>query len=312
MNDYLAPELRDGFYVDTNRKKIWKVELDLLNELQSVCSKYNLKCFANGGTLLGAIRHNGFIPWDDDLDVAMTRKDFNILCQIGDKEFKNPYFLQTALSDRSYFIGIARLRKSNTTGIISFFSEKVYNNGIYIDIYVYDKIPDDEKQLKKKIREVKIYNALLDNYYDFNNTTGNKLLSYFKPFFSLTKHFISYERLYELYVNSCSEYNNKEEYSTLGFLCMPYFIKYIETIEGVNNLTEHKFEYTTILVPADYDNMLSSAYGDYMQFPPVEKRGTWHDGVITFDPDVSFLEYYKQHHDKYSKVLKAYRDKGII
>ena len=302
--DFLKEEVRDDFFVDIKRKKIWAVEVELLQELLRVCNKYGLKCFVQGGTLLGTIRHKGFIPWDDDLDVALCREDYDKLCEVAPQEFSEPYFFQNALSDRNYFIGISRLRKSTTTGIVTFLSDRVYNNGIYIDIYVYDKVPEDTKELKKLIRKVKIYETRLDNYYHVN--THNPKIRPFAWVLKFQRLFISYEKLFKKYQSVCKSYSNKET-NKLGFLCMPYFMKYFATVSGTSNLIEKNFEYFKVLVPSDYDFMLKSAYGDYMKFPPIEERGKWHEDVIIFNPDISYLEYYELHKDKYKKVLRDYR-----
>ena len=93
IKDLNRDEIRSGFLVTSHRKKLWNVQIGLVNEFARVCKKYNLKWFVIGGTLLGAVRHKGFIPWDDDFDVAMLRPDYNKFVQIAAKEFKPPYFL---------------------------------------------------------------------------------------------------------------------------------------------------------------------------------------------------------------------------
>ena len=114
---FLQEEVRCGHNVTTQMKEIWAVELDLLAEFQRVCNKYHLKYYASGGTLLGAVRHNGFIPWDDDLDIEMFREDYNRLCEIGPKEFKKPYVFQNEYTESGSLRGFSKLRNSQTTAM---------------------------------------------------------------------------------------------------------------------------------------------------------------------------------------------------
>ena len=109
---FLEEEVRCGYTVTRKMKEVWAVELDLLKEFKRVCNKYDLKYCADGGTLLGAIRHQGFIPWDDDLDIAMLRKDFEKLNEVAPAEFKKPYFWQTEETDKGSARGHAQLRYS--------------------------------------------------------------------------------------------------------------------------------------------------------------------------------------------------------
>ena len=159
-DQFYSEEIRCGYTVTSKQKKVWAVELDLLNEFDRVCRNNNIQYFASMGTLLGAVRHKGFIPWDDDLDVCIFRDDFMRLCALS-KEFKSPYFLQTALSDRKYFCGYARLRNSTTTGVISNNASPEYNNGIFIDIYVLDGFSTDDRKLKKQLFDLKIFSRSL-------------------------------------------------------------------------------------------------------------------------------------------------------
>lgn len=302
-NFSMDEEIRCEFLVNMERKHIWAIELDLLTELQRVCNKYNLKCFAIGGTLLGTIRHKGFIPWDDDLDVGLSRKDYDKLCEVAGIEFKYPYFFQTALTDRNYFIGSARLRNANTTGIIKGFDQHKYNNGIFIDIYVYDEMPDKELQIKKHIKRLNRLSFLLNNYYYINASSRNgavvaMLIMWF------VRLLFSYEKLFDIYKKQCTKYSNTS--GKLGLFCIPTFINYLASQKGISNLLEKPFENTSILVPADYDYMLTSAYNNYMSFPPVDKRGKWHEDIIVFDPNIPFTEYYLRHKEQYSDVIKEY------
>ena len=145
---FLDQESRDGFLVPSKLKRIWAVELDLLCKFDSVCRKYGIKYHVAYGTMLGAVRHKGFIPWDDDLDVWLLRDDFEKLQTVAKEEFKDPYFLQTALSDRKFFTMNPRLRNSRTTAIIRGQESPDFNNGIFIDIYILDGYTSSKVQYR--------------------------------------------------------------------------------------------------------------------------------------------------------------------
>lgn len=89
---FFQKEIRECYEITAEMKKVWAVELDLLNKLLEVCEKHSLRCYADAGTLIGAVRHKGFIPWDDDIDIAMFRKDYEKLKEIADTAFEAPYF----------------------------------------------------------------------------------------------------------------------------------------------------------------------------------------------------------------------------
>lgn len=142
---FFTEELRCDYAVSSKMKKVWAVELDLLNEFSRVCSAHGLKWFVHAGTMLGAIRHQGFIPWDDDIDVIMPRVDYERLCELGPGEFSHPYFFQNDDTDRFFARPFSRLRNSETTAI--FVNDRAYrypfNQGIFIDIFPMDHVPAD-------------------------------------------------------------------------------------------------------------------------------------------------------------------------
>ena len=146
-----------GFYEEESReirvppdkKRLWAVLLDLLLEFDRVCRENGIKYMIDGGTLLGAVRHGGFIPWDDDIDVIMLREEYDKLNKIASEKFSSPYFWQTYKTDRDHGRGFARLRNSSTTYIPRYEMEGdkpifKHNQGVLIDVFVCDNVPDDD------------------------------------------------------------------------------------------------------------------------------------------------------------------------
>lgn len=139
---FLNEETRGGYTVSSEMKKVWAVELDLLQYLLEVCERHNLRIYAEGGTLLGAVRHKGYIPWDDDIDMIMLREDYDKLMSLAD-EFKHPYFLQNVYTDAHYTHRHAQIRNCNTACWAKHAKKRreKYNQGIFIDIFPADNMP---------------------------------------------------------------------------------------------------------------------------------------------------------------------------
>ena len=135
--DFLKEEVRNDFRVTTERKKLWAILLDLTLEFDRVCKKHGLTYFLWSGSMLGAVRHNGFIPWDDDIDVIMPRKDYERFLLLGD-EFKDPYFFQTPYTDPECCYSFVKIRNCLTTGVVDLFKYQNFNHGIWLSIMPLD------------------------------------------------------------------------------------------------------------------------------------------------------------------------------
>ena len=298
-NGFLDEEIRCNHLVTKKMKEIWAVELDLLAEFQRVCDKHGIKYFASGGTLLGTVRHKGFIPWDDDLDIEMFREDYQKLCKIGPKEFKYPYVFQNEYTESGSGIGSSKLRNCQTTARYKLEKGKYfrgYNKGIFIDIFPLDCIIDDAVLQKKKMKKVKLYSKLFTNatdiYYD-RISLYNKYGLYKTPFIKfkiLLRPILYYPSkwfrrfLYRKYEEACSIGNSigSKQVAIYKF----YNKRTIHDRNDYLNTSEEDFEFLKLPIPSNYVNWLNKAFGNWHEYV----KGTSYHGEndLIFDTDSSF------------------------
>src|SRR5699024_5455265 len=144
-------------------RKLQLTQLEILIEFDRICRENDLKYQIHYGTLLGAVRHKGFIPWDDDIDVGMLREDYNIFLKLANEKINNKYFIQNHKTDPEYIHSFTRITKNNTVSMQNTYSEIDMHQGIFIDVFPLDKIQNDTLigALQKKIiiflREIKRY-----------------------------------------------------------------------------------------------------------------------------------------------------------
>jgi lipopolysaccharide cholinephosphotransferase len=290
---FLEEEVRCGYTVSVEMKKLWAVELDLLAEFDRVCRKHGLTYFADGGTLLGAVRHKGFIPWDDDIDVAMTREEYKKLVQIADREFQHPYFFQTPFSDPGLVMGGSRLRNSDTTLISDFEHQRPYKNkGIFIDIFILDNIPDGALRLKIFKLVLKCYWRLLRYaaYYDGYFKAGKKypLKKVFIGKLAIAlKRIFSIQGLSRGYTRLCSRYNDKNIRQIGDIESSRGKFIFSKTCYDRQGISYAPFEHIQIPIPSSSDKVLSTLYGDYMvmkNIPSIHKP-------LAFDAETPYSEY---------------------
>lgn len=137
----------DGYVVSSKVKKVWAVELNMLKIFDVLCRKHGLQYYACYGTLLGAVRHKGFIPWDDDIDVFMMRDDYMKLLQIAPNEISEPYFFQNVYTD-SMVWGFSKIRDSRTTAIEFPDMNESFHQGLFIDIFPIDSTDDGTPRMQ--------------------------------------------------------------------------------------------------------------------------------------------------------------------
>ena len=290
---FLDEEVREGYLVSSVMKKIWAVELDLLAKFDAVCKKHGITYVALWGTALGAIRHKGFIPWDDDIDVGMDRANYEKLCQVAAMEFSHPYFFQNALTDRAYFIPLARLRNTETTAAIRSFDTPDYNNGIYIDIDILDGLAMTKWQWR--FQNLLKHFALIpiQGYYQsMSNCHGlsKRLFCCMRPLWRV----ITYEAWISLYKKVRCMYTKNSCRLGISYSFLPEEWGCWIAKGEIHKLHRSSFEFLTIPVLENNGEYLSRCFGEYMKFPPIESRSMWHKDMVQFDPNISFVDFFSK------------------
>ena len=278
----LDEEVRRGYTIPAEMKKVWKVQMDLLKKLLEVCEKNNLRIWADGGTLLGAVREHGYIPWDDDIDMAMLREDYDKLVEIAPKEFDHPYFFQCAYTEKYYPRGHAQLRMDGTTAILP---DPLFVNthqGVFIDIFPYDDIPNKQDDIDKLcVERQKLYNNL--------RSAGFRP-SLFHPGRSYRniRNRLYFQKLYRQFEDLFRVNNLPENHivSCISFIWDPkHFFRektwYSDTLYV-------SFEDISIPIPSGYHEILQRQYGDYMQ-PVIHP--SYHGIFYKLDAENSYEKY---------------------
>ena len=267
-----------------------QTELMMLRAFILCCDRLGLKYYMLGGSMLGAVRHNGFIPWDDDIDVGMLREDYEVFLERGQEFLPDYYFLQSLYSEKDILFNYAKIRDSRTTFIESSIKKAKINHGVYIDVFPLDYYPDNEhlqKEFDKKRRVLgwrirKEFTLPKQNQDNILKETGRKILGSLLWFKYPTVRKAIEER--ELLFKSFSSSRMIANY------CGAWGKKEIVPLEwyGPGRIVE--FEGLNVRIPSQAENWLSQVYGDYMKLPPEEKR-TVHHYAETIDLEKPYTYY---------------------
>ena len=268
--------------------------LTMLKAFISVCEKHHLHYFVNGGTCLGAIRHKGFIPWDDDIDVMMPRKDYDEFLKLQYEYNGTPYFIQTWQTDPHYIYCFAKLRDSNTTYIENFYVHHRINHGLWIDIFPIDGMSYVDKPREKCAGRIKFLWYLSHLSFLPQLTRKFQKETFFKDCWwnlvgGLTYIFDIFHFRQRWTEKICRHYELDK--SVLAGCYFDY-----DTLHAAMDKTIYDdyvladFEDIKVRVPKQYDKYLTMLYGDYMTPPPVEKQVGQHK-----NKGYSLTEGYKEY-----------------
>lgn len=255
-------------------KSVQKLQLNLALEVQRICNKHDIRYFLIFGTLLGAVRHKGFIPWDDDLDIGMLRPDYERFIKIAENEISAEYFLQTWDTDKHFGFPFAKLMVKNTKYIEKIAVNVNIYKGVFIDIFPFDNVPNAIWQQKLHMFTTFTLKKLLLIKNNYNVTpekqkTVKRILYYFTKF---TIRFISVDLLKNLLSTQMVKFNSLDAKYVIPIGSSYGYKKEKIKKEWFDELKLIEFEGSFFLCPSRYDEYLTHLYGDYMVPPPEEKR----------------------------------------
>ena len=318
VNDIERDEMRNGFLVTSHRKKLWNVQIGLINEFSRICKKHNIKWFAFYGTLLGAARHKGFIPWDDDIDVIMFRHDYEILKKVIADEIKYPYRMFNWYDYSHEADGeisseyektlplitirqtqecpmwwpcrtMSRLIDERTTMMNNFDARKKLYTGIWLDIFIFDFMPpfdNAEKNFMFNIaRELFIGTIYPDTVKKLmeNNQKLSTPYSEMENFLEM-----SYRRKAMYFDDFMAKNFSKSQYITeFRNCCLASPENPMFSAEYFKDTVYLPFEKIELPVPAGWENCLTAQYGDW------RKMVFTHTHSSDYSADIPYTEYYK-------------------
>lgn len=241
--------------------------LDILLEIDRVCKKNNIKYYLAYGTGIGAIRHKGFIPWDDDADIFMFKEDYKKFEQVCKGDLNDNFFLQNSSTDKNYKMSLPKVRMNNTAFVEGCTRDWDIHHGIYVDIFILDECPKNKKIQDMNIRIIRGTELSRRGFY----TMKNKKNIIKKLMIPLFYHNIILNTWNTLVFNPCKKDPNLCIDRTASGIVFPSnFFGEPRDIE---------FEGHMLSAPKDLEGFLEHFYGDYMTPPPEEKRVSHHDIV---------------------------------
>lgn len=274
-------------------KDIQKVDLKIFKEYKRLCEKYELSYFAIGGTCIGAVRHGGFIPWDDDIDVAMPFEDYNRFRSIAEQELSYPYAVYDQHKNKHTSHLFLKIH-DESTAFIPKNCIKLYDRymGISLDVMPIYGMPDDaakQEQIMRRCKKYRINNRMLRMPITIEPSLKMKVLWVLRAPLRLALPFDYFGKKQEIEFGRY-DFNNSD-FILFGWRSIPSRSRFFK--EDFIDYVEFPFEDTSIRVPVGYDRYLKMDFGDYMTLPPLsEQKSTHIPGIV--DVNTSYKYYLKR------------------
>ena len=249
-----------------NIKQVQKVILMIAQEVTNICDKNNIQYSLDGGSLLGAVRHEGFIPWDDDFDIVIPRSQYNKFLQVAQKELPTNYFLQTEDNTPEYAFDFCKVLLNGTLLEEKFSETANVHHGVFVDIFPIDNLPDNKFVRKIYLLQNSILKNLIWVKCGYGKLTHANTFKY--HIYKLMGNQFDIKYLKKMRKKVLIRCNRKK-----GRYCFTAdYPQSYRKWDWYNNFSNYKFENTEFKGLTDYKDYLTTIYGNYLQLPPVEDR----------------------------------------
>lgn len=278
--DFFEDEVRDGFYVSGIMKRSWAAQLEVLEEIDKVCKKHGIQWFADCGTLIGAVRHGGVIPWDDDFDICMLRKDYEAFLRVAREELPESYLVRNMYTEEYYYEFTTRIVNGRHFSVEDEFLSKYHDFPfvVGIDIFVLDDIYQEASKEAWRIEIAQKIQTLIDDVAENRISTKQlkkqmitlqKVCNY--PIDPNNEPLISLYRMLD-YLFAASKKEQAEDVALMSYWTENQSHRYPKRC--FEYTVDMPFEENYMPVPIGYDQILRTMYGDFMK---MSKQGGVHD-----------------------------------
>lgn len=253
-------------------RRLHEIEIDILKEIMRVCQENDLTMFIDWGTLLGAMRHGGFIPWDDDIDISMPRKDYERFLEIAPSQLAEGYFLQHFSTEEKSPTYWAKVRRDGTVFVEDYAKDIPIHQGVFVDVMPYDATPEEPAMQEKHRKKIAFWEQVYiakDVSRTMTRTGMRKLLGMvLRSGLHLLLRPVPKAWLYRKLDRVLRQYEGRGS-RYMATICTA---KGVRRMDEVFPVKQAKFEDIMVPVPNQPERLLEQAYGDYMQLPPEEQR----------------------------------------
>lgn len=280
--------MNQDYYDPKVLRKLQLIELGILKDFDKICEENNIDYFIAGGSAIGVVRHKGFIPWDDDIDVGMNREDYDKFLKIAEEQYSDKYAILNNDTNNKFPLMNTRWGLKGTTYKTLDLKDIPGEFGIFLDIFCFDNIPDDEKLMKKQATKAWFYGKLLvlsgvkkPTLYYYGIKAKILHAVFFIAHYVLKILHISTRSLYKKAYKYCTMYKN-EKTSRFAYMFDPQRYTSILSKDDVYPTKKMKFEDFNVRVPKNIESYLETRYGDYMTLPPEDKRHNHPPDILKF------------------------------